>query len=70
MKPMDVYKFFNRRVIIIELEACFNDDYAIDAPGITQGQIETAAVVEVLQREYTPVGELGEEAKYTVVPEK
>ena len=40
MKPIDVDEFFNRRVIIIELEASLNDDDEIEAPGITEEQIE------------------------------
>ena len=35
MKPIDVDELFNRRVIINELEARLNDDYEIDASGIT-----------------------------------
>ena len=35
---MDVHKLFNRRAIISELEARLNDDDAIEAPGITEGQ--------------------------------
>ena len=47
---MGVDELFNRRVITSELEASLNDDDEIDTSGITEGQIETAAVVEVVQR--------------------
>ena len=50
MKPMDVVKFFNRRVIISELEASLNNDDAIDSSGITKGQTETAVVAEVVKK--------------------
>ena len=51
MKPMDLDKLFNRRVIISELEASLNDDDAIDASGITECQTETAVVAEVVKEE-------------------
>ena len=38
MKPIDVDELFNRRVKISELEANLNDDDAIDASVITEGQ--------------------------------
>ena len=50
MTPMDVDKFFNRRVVISELEAHLNDDDAIDVSWITESQTETAVVTEVLQK--------------------
>ena len=50
MKPMDIDELFNRRVVISELEACLNDDDAIDASGITEGQTETEIVAEVVQK--------------------
>ena len=49
MKPMDGDKSFNRRVIISKLEASLNDDDEIDASGITEVQIETVVVAEVVQ---------------------
>ena len=50
MKHMDVNKLFNRRFIISELEECLNDDDAIGASGITEGQTETTVVAEVVQK--------------------
>ena len=50
MKPMDFDELFNRRVILSELEACLNDDYTIEAPGITEVQTETSVVAEVFQK--------------------
>ena len=44
MKPMDVDEFFNRRVIISELEACLNDGDAIDASVLIDVQTETAVI--------------------------
>ena len=41
---MDVDEFFNRRVIISELEDSLNDDDAIYASGITEGKTETAVI--------------------------
>ena len=35
MEPIDVYELLNRRFILSELEENLNDDYAIEAPGIT-----------------------------------
>ena len=70
MKPMYVDKFFNRRVIISELEAHLNDYDAIDASGITEVQIETEVVTEVLQKLDIPIVGVGEEFEATVVPEK
>ena len=70
MKPMDLDKLFNRRVIISELEASFHYDYEIGASGITEVQTETAVVAELLWKEDIPVGEVGEEVEANVVPEK
>ena len=50
MKPMDVDELFNRRVIISELESRWNNDYAIDASGINEGQTETSVVSEVVKK--------------------
>ena len=50
MKPMNIDEFFNRRVIFSGLEARFNYDDTTDSPGITEGQIETEVVAEVLQK--------------------
>ena len=70
MKPMDGDKSFNRRVIISELEAPLNDYDAIDASGITEVQIETEVVTEVLQKLDIPIVGVSEEFEATVVPEK
>ena len=50
MKPADVDKFFNRRVIISELEVSFNDDDVIEAVGIADCQTEKSVVEEVVQK--------------------
>ena len=42
---MCVDELFNRRIIIIKLEARLNDDDAIYASGITEGQTETVVVI-------------------------
>ena len=47
-----------------------NDDDAIDVSGITEGQIEIVVVAEVVQKEYIPMGGVGEEVEDTVFPEK
>ena len=60
MKPMDVDELFNRRVIISELEAHFNDDNSIDASGITYIQTETLVVAEVVQKYYIQLGGVSE----------
>ena len=44
MKLMDVDELFNIRVIICSLEERLNDDNAIDASGITEGQTETSVI--------------------------
>ena len=70
MKSIGVDELFNRRVIISELEASFNDDDAIDLSGIIGEKLETPVVSEVLIKKDIPVGEVGEEVKATVIPEK
>ena len=70
LKPIGFDELFDIRVIICELETILNDDDAIEALGIKEVQTETVVVEEVLQKEDIPVGELGEEIKATVVPEK
>ena len=60
MKPMDVDKLFNIRVIISELEASLNGDYAVEASGITEVQTETSVVAEVAQKEDIPMVGVGE----------
>ena len=45
-KPIDIDEFLNRRDIIPESEASFNDDDAIDASGIAEFQTETSVVAE------------------------
>ena len=50
MKPIDVDKLLNRRVITSELGARLSDDGAIDASGIIEGQTETSVVAEVVQK--------------------
>ena len=35
MKPIDVDEFFNKKVIICELESSLNEDAAIDASVVT-----------------------------------
>ena len=56
--------------MISELEDSLNDDDAIDASGITEGQTKTLVFVEVLQKEYTPMGEVDEEVEANVVTEE
>ena len=34
MRPIDIYKLFNIRAIIRELESILNDDKVIDASGV------------------------------------
>ena len=46
--------------MISELEDSLNDDDAIDASGITEGQKETAVFTEAVKKEDIPVGEVGE----------
>ena len=60
MKLMDVDELFNKRVIIIELEACFNDDYAIEAPWITKVKKKHQLLQKYSKKEDIPVGGVGE----------
>ena len=46
-------------LLINELEARLNDNDAIDASGITEGQTEIAVGEKVVQKEDTPVGKVG-----------
>ena len=50
MKLIDVDEFFNRGVIISELEASLNNDDKIYASRITEVQTETSVVAEVIQK--------------------
>ena len=65
---MNVDKFFNIKVIISELEQRFNDDYATDVSGITDGQTETVVVAEVVNTNYITVGEVGGEVEDNIFP--
>ena len=60
MKPIDVDKLFNRRIIISELESSLNDDDAIDTSVVTEGQTEASVVAELVQEADRTLYELGE----------
>ena len=60
MKPIDVDKLFNRRIIISELESSLNDDDAIDTSVVTEGKTEASVVAELVQEADRTLYELGE----------
>ena len=59
MKPIDVDKFFNRRVIISELESSLNNDDTIDASFVPEGETEASVVAEVVQESDKTLVEVG-----------
>ena len=70
MKTIDVDELLNIRVIISEVVSSLNNDGEIESSGITEVQTETSVVAEVVWKEYTPVGKVGEEVEANFVTAK
>ena len=56
IETIDVGEFFNIRVIILELESILNNDDAIDASVVAEGETQPSVVSEVVQEDLKTLG--------------
>ena len=56
IETIDVGEFFNIRVIILELESILNNDDAIDASVVAEGETQSSVVSEVVQEDLKTLG--------------
>ena len=56
IETIDVGEFFNIRVIILELESILNNNDAIDASVVAEGETQSSVVSEVVQEDLKTLG--------------